>query len=307
MDAIFLMGPTAAGKTELAFALAQQLPVEIISVDSAMVYRGMDIGTGKPTPAELLITPHHLINIKDPTDPYSAAEFASDAFTLMQAITKRGKIPLLVGGTMLYFRALEFGLSPLPSANPAIRAALSAKAELIGWAAMHQYLKSVDEASAARIHPNDPQRIQRALEVYEISGKPMSSFFAAKEPVKEALLKGYKIHAFALMPGDRTHLQQRIEQRFHLMLEQGFVEEVVKLFSRADLTKEMPAMRSVGYRQIGEYLAGEYPYNEMIYKAIVATRQLAKRQLTWLRSLPNIKWLNNTHLASQKTVVHCVS
>lgn len=355
-NAIFLMGPTAAGKSGLAIELAAHLPVEIISVDSAMVYRGMDIGTGKPSADELLLVPHHLINIRDPSEPYSAAEFASDALELMAEITRRGKIPLLVGGTLLYFRALQEGLSPLPPANPVIRARVLAEANTVGWTAMHQRLAEIDPASAKRIHPNDPQRIQRALEVYEISGKPMSTFFPSPDmgkcrggalsppgirnyeipnmknrrggtlsppgvdvetpckmgeydgtPLSPPGIGEYKIHVFALAPKDRKELHQRIEKRFHAMLEQGLLLEVEKLFKRGDLTPDLPATRAVGYRQVWKYLEGEYNYDEMVYKAIVATRQLAKRQLTWLRSLPEIKWLENNHLASLKTMINSVS
>lgn len=305
MNAIFLMGPTAAGKSAFAIELAQQIPTEIISVDSAMVYRGMNIGTGKPTHAEMQGIPHHLIDIRDPRDTYSAAEFAQDASKLMAEITNRGRIPLLVGGTMLYFRALQQGLSHLPSADPKIRAALLREGEKIGWDVMHRRLAEVDPESATRIHPNDPQRIQRALEVYEITQKPMSKLFEISNE-KSKSIDDYQIHTFALSPPDRLVLHQKIEQRFHQMLEAGLVAEVEALFKRGDLTIDMPSMRAVGYRQVWGYLAGEYPYDEMVDKAIAATRQLAKRQLTWLRSLSDITWLSNTHLASCQTVIHCV-
>ncbi len=304
MKAIFLMGPTAAGKSAFAIEIAHQIPAEIISVDSAMVYKGMNIGTGKPTLAERQGVPHHLIDIRDPKDTYSAAEFAGDARKLMAEITQRGKIPLLVGGTMLYFKALQQGLSALPSANPNVRAALLDEAQKIGWEAMHQRLAEIDPDSAARIHPNDPQRIQRALEVYKITGQKMSQLLGARQV---DLIGNYHIHAFVLSPTERHVLHQKIEQRFHQMLAAGFVAEVEDLFKRGDLNIHMPAMRAVGYRQVWGYLAGEYDYGEMVYKAIVATRQLAKRQLTWLRSLSDIIWLSNTHLASSQTVIHSVS
>ncbi len=299
------MGPTAAGKSEFAIELAHKIPVEIISVDSAMVYRGMNIGTSKPNLAEMQGIPHHLIDIRDPVETYSAAEFAKDATQLITEITARGRIPLLVGGTMLYFRALQQGLSHLPSADPKMRASLLEEGQKIGWDAMHQRLAKIDPESAARIHPNDPQRIQRALEVYAITGQPMSTLFGVQKT--EEARKNYEIHAFALAPNDRVLLHQKIEQRFRQMLVLGLVAEVETLFKRGDLNSNMPSMRAVGYRQVWKYLEGEYTFDEMVYKAVVATRQLAKRQLTWLRSLSDITWLSNTRLASLSTVVHCVS
>ncbi len=317
MPLIFLMGPTASGKTDLVIELVKNksLPVEIISVDSAMVYRGMDIGTGKPSKEELAIVPHHLIDIRDPSDPYSAADFREDALKLIVDITKRGKIPLLVGGTLLYFRALEKGLSPLPSADPIIREKLLKEAREIGWEAMHQRLAKIDPSAANRIHPNDPQRIQRALEVYEITNKPMSELFKDKSlQVNESLQSNdlnlqYKIHSFALVPRDRKFLHDRIAKRFLKMLELGLLEEVKHLFNRGDLHANLPAIRSVGYRQVWQYLAGEISYDDMVLKAMTATRQLAKRQLTWLRSLDNINWLEieNGRLACLKTMINCVS
>jgi tRNA dimethylallyltransferase len=303
-SAIFLMGPTAAGKSAFAIELAHHIPAEIISVDSAMVYRGMDIGTGKPTIAERQGVAHHLIDIRDPADTYSAAEFARDASKLMAEISERGRIPLLVGGTMLYFRALQHGLSALPAADPYTRSSLLAEGQKLGWEAMHQRLVQIDPKSAARIHQNDPQRIQRALEVYVLTGQPMSSFFLTPT---EALAEQYHIHSFALSPTERQVLHQKIEQRFHQMLKAGLLAEVEVLFKRSDLNRDMPSMRAVGYRQIWGHLAGEYPFEEMVYKATVATRQLAKRQLTWLRSLHEINWLPNTHLASVESVIHCLS
>lgn len=303
-QAIFLMGPTAAGKSALALALSEHLPIEIISVDSAMIYRGMDIGTGKPGAEEMAKVPHHLVNIRDPKEAYSAAEFAKDALKHMKAITSRGHIPVLVGGTLLYFRALQEGLSSLPSADPSIREALLKKAGERGWAALHQQLTAIDPQTAARIHPNDPQRIQRALEVYEITGKPMSSFFTS---TPKTSMQNYHLKAFALAPTERQELHQRIELRFYHMLEQGLIAEVETLFKRGDLNLELPSMRAVGYRQIWEYLSGAYSYQQMISRAIAATRQLAKRQLTWLRSLSYIEWLPNNHLASLKSMINCDS
>ncbi len=278
------MGPTAAGKTALALHLHDELPVEIISVDSSQVYRGMDIGTAKPTLAEQARAPHRLIDIRDPTQSYSAAEFCADALKEMHAISARGKIPLLVGGTMFYFHALEFGLSDLPSADPEVRARLSEEAEKLGWPAMHARLQQIDPESAARIHANDAQRIQRALEICELTGQTFSSLRVAKMD-RELPYRPIKI---ALWPQDRALLHNRIEQRFHAMLEQGFIQEVELLRQRADLTSLMPSMRTVGYRQIWDYLTKKVNINEMTQQAIIATRQFAKRQITWLRSYPEI-------------------
>lgn len=307
-NAIFLMGPTAAGKTAMALEIAKYLPVEIVSVDSAMVYKGLDIGTSKPTLTERTSVPHHLIDIRNPKEPYSAAEFRSDALNLMEDITRRQRIPLLVGGTMLYFRVLQEGLSPLPSADQKIREHLLEEAKQNGWPAMHQRLAAIDPKTADRLHPNDAQRIQRALEVFEITQKPMSELFAMNDSsVLNPCLQNYHVHAFALVPASRAILHQNIENRFHEMLTQGLVLEVEKLFNQKNLDPSLPAMRTVGYRQVLGYLAGDYSYEEMVSKAIAATRQLAKRQLTWLRSLPNTEWLENNHLASLKSVIHCVS
>ena len=307
-NAIFLMGPTAAGKTAMALEIAKYLPVEIVSVDSAMVYKGLDIGTSKPTLTERASVPHHLIDIRNPKEPYSAAEFRSDALNIMEDITRRQRIPLLVGGTMLYFRVLQEGLSPLPSADQKIRDHLLEEAKQNGWPAMHQRLAAIDPKTADRLHPNDAQRIQRALEVFEITQKPMSELFAMNDSsVLNPCLQNYHVHAFALAPASRAILHQNIENRFHEMLAQGLILEVEKLFNQENLDPSLPAMRTVGYRQVLGYLAGDYSYEEMVSKAIAATRQLAKRQLTWLRSLPNTGWLENNHLASLKSVIHCVS
>lgn len=287
--AIFLMGPTASGKTGVAVELAQHLPVELISVDSALVYRGMDIGTAKPDAATLKRAPHHLIDIIDPTQAYSAAHFRSDALRLMADITARGKIPLLVGGTMLYFNALQGGLSNLPQANADIRARLDDEAREQGWPAMHARLAKVDPETATRLEPGDSQRIQRALEVWEISGQPMSALY--KQSVNEKL--PYNLLKIALIPSDRAVLHQRIAARFDSMLEQGFLQEVVRLRKEyPELTPDTPSMRCVGYRQALQYLDGEFDIAELREKGVAATRQLAKRQLTWLRGMDDIMALD---------------
>ncbi|NOR41248.1 MAG: tRNA (adenosine(37)-N6)-dimethylallyltransferase MiaA [Gammaproteobacteria bacterium] len=278
--AVFLMGPTASGKTGLAVELAKRFSFEIISVDSALVYRGMDIGTAKPGPEVLAQTPHRLIDIRDPSEPYSAADFREDALLEMADITAQGRIPLLVGGTFLYFRALEQGLSDMPAADPEVRARLEAEAQQDGWEQLHARLAQIDPLSAARIHATDPQRIQRALEIYEISGQPMSAFHA-RQPENDL---PYRVLKLALIPEDRALLHDRIQHRFEEMLAAGFIDEVESLFNRGDLTAELPAVRAVGYRQAWAFLAGESGYDEMVEQAIVATRQYAKRQLTWLRS-----------------------
>ena len=279
--AICLMGPTACGKTRVAVELAQQMPVELISVDSALVYRGLDIGSGKPDAATLAQAPHRLIDIRDPAEPYSAADFRKDALEEMRGIVARGKVPLLVGGTMLYFKALREGLAEMPSAAPDVRARILDLAQKEGWAAVHQRLQQVDPVAAKRIHPNDPQRLQRALEVYEISGRSMSELHAEK-PSGDAPDLPCKLIFLAMLP-DRAALHEAIARRFHAMLDAGFVAEVSKLRVRGDLNPNMPALRSVGYRQVWEYLDGKYDYTTMIDKGIAATRQLAKRQYTWLR------------------------
>jgi tRNA dimethylallyltransferase len=287
--AIFLMGPTASGKTGLAVELLQRLPVELISVDSALVYKGMDIGTAKPDAATLARAPHHLIDIIDPTQAYSAAHFRSDALRLMADITARDKIPLLVGGTMLYFNALQGGLSNLPQANPDIRARLDDEAREQGWPALHARLAKVDPETAARLEPGDSQRIQRALEVWEISGQPMSALY--KQSVSEKL--SYNLLKIALIPSDRAVLHQRIALRFDTMLEQGFLQEVIRLRKEyPELTPDTPSMRCVGYRQVLQYLDGEFDIAELRDKGVAATRQLAKRQLTWLRGMDDIAVLD---------------
>lgn len=300
------MGPTASGKSDLALELSKHLPVEIISVDSAMVYREMDIGTSKPSAEELLSVPHHLIDIREPNDSYSAAVFAQDALRLIHEIAERDRIPLLVGGTLLYFRALQLGLSALPSADALIRERLLEEAHVLGWPVLHQRLMEIDPKSAVRIHPNDQQRIQRALEVFEITQKPMSSFFESPRVAHNALEK-YQMHIFGLASSDIRERHSRIERRFKLMLEKGLVYEVETLFKRGDLTSAMPSMRAVGYRQIWTYLEGGYRFDEMVEKAIVATKQLSKRQLTWLKSIPDVQWLPTNRSASLNTMIHCVS
>lgn len=287
--ALFLMGPTASGKTDLAIALRQQLPVEVISVDSALIYRGMDIGTAKPSQAELELAPHRLIDILDPAESYSVMNFREDALREMAEITSQGKIPLLVGGTMLYYKSLLDGLSPLPSADPSVRAQIEAKAEQIGWSGLHQILSQIDPIAAERINPNDSQRINRALEVFYISGKTMTELTASQgEGIP------YDIIQFAIAPQDRAVLHQRIEQRFHKMIDLGFEQEVRKLYERGDLSVDLPSIRCVGYRQMWEYLAGQISLDEAIFKGICATRQLAKRQITWLRGWTSeLEWLDS--------------
>jgi tRNA dimethylallyltransferase len=277
--AIFLMGPTASGKTALSVQLAHALTGEIISVDSALVFKGMDIGTAKPTLEERGGIPHHLIDILDPSESFSTGQFRTQALALMDAITRRGKIPILTGGTLLYFNTLFNGLAVLPEANPAIRAKLDQDLERLGKEALHQRLADIDPLAAARIHPNDPQRIQRALEVYEISGKPLSSFF---NTTRGEDLPYQKIKLI-IAPPDRKILHDIIAQRFRNMLKQGFISEVEALYQRGDLTEKMPSIRAVGYRQVWAYLQGEGDLETMTEKAIIATRQLAKRQFTWLR------------------------
>ena len=287
--AIFLMGPTASGKTDLAIQLRQQLPMEVISVDSALIYRGMDIGTAKPSKAELALAPHRLIDICDPAESYSAANFRTDALREMQEISAQGKIPLLVGGTMLYYKALLEGLSPLPSADEKVRSEIEAKAALIGWDGLHQELSKIDPISAQRINPNDSQRINRALEVFYLTGKTLTELTAQKG---EAL--PYDILQFAIAPEQREVLHRRIEQRFHKMIELGFQQEVEKLYRRPDLNENLPSIRCVGYRQMWEYLRGDYDHDEMVFRGICATRQLAKRQITWLRGWTSpIQWLDS--------------
>ncbi|MGA4476515.1 tRNA (adenosine(37)-N6)-dimethylallyltransferase MiaA [Ectopseudomonas chengduensis] len=297
--AIFLMGPTAAGKTDLALELARVLPCDLISVDSALIYRGMDIGTAKPERAILDAFPHALIDIRDPAESYSAAEFRADALAAMAESTARGRIPLLVGGTMLYYKALLEGLADMPSADPVIRAELEARALAEGWEVLHRELAAVDPESAARIHPNDPQRLTRALEVYRLSGLSMTEHRrrqAAGNPDTGTSGAGqlpYTVAQLAIAPAQRQVLHDRIAQRFRVMLEQGFVEEVEALRRRSDLHAGLPSIRAVGYRQVWEYLDGELSRDDMVERGIIATRQLAKRQFTWLRGWENLHWLDS--------------
>ncbi len=281
--AIFLMGPTASGKTGIAVELAQRLPVELISVDSALVFRDMDIGTAKPDAATLARAPHHLIDIIDPTEAYSAAAFRHDALRLMADITARGRVPLLVGGTMLYFKALREGLSPLPQADAEVRAQLDAEIAERGIEALHRKLAEVDPQTAARLHSTDTQRVQRAMEIYLVSGKPMSELIQQQEQDELP----YSILPIALIPSDRAVLHQRIAVRFQQMLKDGLLDELRGLRTTYPLHRDMTSMRCVGYRQGWEYLEGEITEADLLEKGIAATRQLAKRQLTWLRSMPD--------------------
>ncbi|AUD78135.1 tRNA (adenosine(37)-N6)-dimethylallyltransferase MiaA [Kangiella profundi] len=287
--AIFIMGPTASGKTELAIELVERLNAEIISVDSAMVYKGMDIGSAKPSAEELARAPHRLIDICDPADPYSAARFRDDALREMEDIVSQGKTPLLVGGTMLYYKALLEGMHNLPDSNPEVRANLQQRLESEGLTKLHQELARIDAESASRIHENDPQRTLRALEVYEITGKPLSQLHAEQEQNDFP----YQTLQIALAPDDRSFLHQRIEMRFHQMMEQGFLQEVESLYARGDLYPELPSIKSVGYRQMWQHLEGELSLEEAIERGIIATRQLAKRQFTWLRSWKNLHWIES--------------
>ena len=281
---ICIMGPTAAGKTDLAVELVTRLSAEIISVDSALVYKDMKIGTAMPDVATLTKAPHRLIDFLDPAEAYSAARFRQDALQAIEQIRANGHLPLLVGGTMLYFRALLQGLSELPEADVGIRQRLEAEMAAKGLAAMHERLASIDPEAALRIHPNDPQRTQRALEVYEATGINMSEWYRRQQSTSAF---PYRVIKIALIPQDRARLHARIAQRFQLMLEQGLIEEVKALYKRGDLDQDKPAMRAVGYRQVWAYLEGNYSYEQMVEKGIAATRQLAKRQLTWLRSEQN--------------------
>ncbi len=333
--AIFLMGPTASGKTALALELVNRFPCEIISVDSTQVYRGLDIGSAKPGPEILARAPHRLIDILDPTEAYSAARFRADALREMAVISAQGRVPLLVGGTGLYFRALTQGLSPLPAADPAIRARLEAEAAAIGWAELHRRLAAVDPAAAARIHHNDPQRIQRALEVFEVTGRPMSELqrqvdaglgvgtgtgtgtgkgrgtgagaghavgtaagaaYGCCEPLP------YRVLKLVRLPRERAVLGERIHQRFQAMLAQGFEAEVRHLWARGDLTPDLPALRSVGYRQMLNYLLGASSYTEAVERGVIATRQLAKRQMTWLRAEGDCHYLFDDEAPTERAL-----
>lgn len=287
--AIFLMGPTASGKTGLAVELAQRLPVELISVDSALVYRGMDIGSAKPDQATLSRAPHFLIDIIEPTASYSASQFRKAALLLMNEITARGNVPLLVGGTMLYFNALQHGLNDLPEANPVVRAEIDARAEREGWPALHAELTQIDSVTAARLQPTDAQRIERALEIYQITGKPMSTLLEEDE---RASLP-YRLLKVALLPSDRAVLHQRIADRFDAMLKSGLLDEVARLRGKyPSLNPNLPSMRCVGYRQVWQFQEGEFDLATLREKGIAATRQLAKRQMTWLRGMTDVEVLD---------------
>ena len=296
--ALFILGPTASGKTALTLALAQQQPIEIISVDSALVYRGMDIGTAKPSRAEQAICPHHLIDIIEPTEAYSAAQFAADAQRLIHEIHARGRLPVLVGGTMLYVKALLEPLTELPESDAQIRAQIDAQAADLGWPAMHAQLAQIDPITAARIEPNDAQRINRALEIFRISGKPMAQWLAEDTTTHEL---SFKPILTALIPEPRAILHERINQRFVTMLNEGFLDEMRTLRARGDLHLGLPSMRCVGYRQAWEHLDGAYGYDELIEKGQAATRQLAKRQMTWIRGMSQIQVFDSAKLTAANT------
>jgi tRNA dimethylallyltransferase len=299
--AIFLMGPTASGKTGLAMQLCERFPLDLISVDSALVYRGLDIGTAKPDPAVLERTPHRLIDIREPTESYSAAEFREDALAEMARIREAGRVPLLVGGTMLYFRALGSGLAPLPAASPLLRKRIERDAQRLGWAALHRRLAGLDPEIARKIHPNDPQRIQRALEVIAITGRRMSEL-QHEHRAREAEQLGYRVLRLVVCPNSRQQLHERIERRFRTMLARGFLDEVARLRARGDLDRDLPAMRCVGYRQAWSHLEDEIGHEEMVRQAVAATRQLAKRQLTWLRQETGALWYDLSADAALKSV-----
>ncbi|MEW6994915.1 tRNA (adenosine(37)-N6)-dimethylallyltransferase MiaA [Colwelliaceae bacterium MEBiC 14330] len=295
------MGPTASGKTALAMALHEKLPCDIVSVDSALIYRDMNIGTAKPTADELASFPHRLIDLRDASESYSAADFCHDALAEIAEIRSRNRIPLLVGGTMMYFKSLIEGISPLPTANAEIRKAIECEAADKGWQVLHQQLAEIDPVSAKRIHQNDPQRLTRAHEVYRITGNTLTQL----TEIKGAKLAG-NVLQLAITPKERSTLHERIALRYQQMVDMGFEEEVVKLRSRGDLHQDLPSIRCVGYRQMWQYLDGDFDHEEMIFRGICATRQLAKRQLTWLRSWPNLHWLttdDETNLAQVLTLL----
>ena len=305
-DVFCLMGPTASGKTNLAVELVKLHPFEIINVDSAQIYRGMDIGTGKPCQATLKIAPHRLLDIRDPAEFYSAADFQVDATREIFTIIKSGKVPLLVGGTMLYFRVLRDGLADLPKANKKVREDIEIMAKNHGWDRVHNQLALVDPEAAARIHPKDPQRLQRALEVFLVSGKRLTDFFTEEAEKRSYGQKkqSFNFHFFGIQPPDRAVLHDSISKRLNQMLADGFVAEVEKFYKRGDLSSSLPSMKSVGYRQIWQFLSGELAYREMVDKSKVATRQLAKRQYTWLRNWPSLNTLTDDGLQSRDKVLN---
>ncbi|TKB02847.1 tRNA (adenosine(37)-N6)-dimethylallyltransferase MiaA [Alteromonas portus] len=287
LPVIAIMGPTASGKTGLALDIAAKVDSEVISVDSALVYKGMDIGTAKPSQDEQAGVVHHLIDIIDPAESYSVSQFVNDTNALIGDILSRGKVPILAGGTMMYFNALINGISPLPKSDEKIRDEITQQAQRLGWSKLHDELRRVDPVSGERIHPNDPQRITRALEVYRSTGKTLTHW-----QQQEGEKCPYNIAQFAIAPADRAMLHERIATRFDIMLEQGFEKEVLKLYERSDLHEDLPSIRSVGYRQMWQYLDGQLSYAEMRERGIIATRQLAKRQLTWLRGWEEVTWLD---------------
>jgi tRNA dimethylallyltransferase len=301
--AILLMGPTGSGKSDLALRLAETLPVEIVSVDSALVYRGMDIGTAKPGPPARARIAHHLLDIRDPAESYSAGEFTRDAAAAMEEIWRRGRYPLLVGGTMLYFHTLSHGIAALPEADPNVRAQIEREAADAGWAAVHRELAGVDPAAGARIHVNDPQRIQRALEVYRLTGETITNL----QQKRVSVFADVDVAEFAVAPLERSDLHSRIELRFRAMLDAGLMSEVRSLFERDDLTAEHPSMRAVGYRQLWRYLAGQCVLDEAVEQAIAATRQLAKRQWTWLRRRERAQWFDSMHPEVARMMIEALS
>ncbi|MBM0108760.1 tRNA (adenosine(37)-N6)-dimethylallyltransferase MiaA [Steroidobacter sp. S1-65] len=297
------MGPTGAGKTDLALRLAARYPIEIVSVDSALVYRGMDIGTGKPTREQLERFPHHLVDILDPSQAYSAGQFVRDALQAIAAIRARGHLPLLVGGTMLYFRALRRGIAQMPSADPQVRQEIDAEAARVGWPALHAQLTLLDPVTAQRIQPNDGQRIQRALEVHRLTGKTLSELHAQTRPADPSL----NFVAFAWAPSDRDRLYAAIERRFEQMMQAGLLDEVRRLQQRGDLHADLPAIRSVGYRQLWEHLCGKESLATSVQRAIFATRQLARRQLIWLRAENDIRWYNALDSAAADQIEQAIA
>jgi tRNA dimethylallyltransferase len=302
-SAVLLMGPTGSGKSDLAVGLAEQLPLEIVSVDSALVYRTMDIGTAKPDLETRERVRHHLIDIRDPSEAYSAGEFVRDSLLAMEDIWRRDRVPLLVGGTMLYFHALTAGIAKLPEADHAVRAAIDARAEQFGWGALHEELRQVDPAAAERIHVNDPQRIQRALEVYRLTGENITNL----QGRRMSLFADVNVVEIALSPLERGDLHTRIGVRFDAMLAAGLLREVQSLYERSDLNAEHPSMRAVGYRQLRRHLAGLCSLNEAREQSIVATRQLAKRQLTWLRRRHDAQWFDSMHPEVARAVKNALS